>query len=118
MHLSLKTYYVIHCRVTDAGIKRNSLTVGSDDESEEIKTSMVICSIQLKRLPAYYLLNTIVPTTVLAFLSAFVFYVPVDAGEKLSVSIMILLSFSVFLLIVSNNTPNISQNLPFLGKEV
>ena len=87
MHLSLKTYYVIHCRVTDAGIKRNPLTVGSDDEGEEMKTSMVICSIQLKRLPAYYLLNTIVPTTVLAFLSAFVFYVPVDAGEKLNFAV-------------------------------
>ena len=75
------------------------------------------CSIQLKRLPAYYLLNFIIPMIVLALLSTVVFYVPVDSGEKLSISITILLSFSVFLLILSDSTPQVSQDLPFWGKK-
>ena len=73
--------------------------------------SVVKFYIHLERLPAYYLLNIIIPSIVLAFLSAFAFYVPVDSGEKLSLSITILLSFSVFLLILSENTPNISQEI-------
>ena len=118
-------YYLWFCfRVTNAGAKVVTIITEKDIDYEEgevpddIKLSQVELSIHLKRLPIYYLLNIIVPTIVLAFLSAFVFYVPVDSGEKLSLSITILLSFSVFLLILSDNTPNISQDLPFLGKEV
>ena len=84
--------------------------------SIETKFAVVKYVIHLRRLPEYYLLNIIVPTVVLAFLSAFTFYVPADSGEKLSLCITILLSFAVFLLILSDNTPNISENLPFLGK--
>ena len=82
----------------------------------EPELSVVRFFITMKRLPAYYLMNIIIPTVVLAFLSAFTFYVPVDCGEKLSLSITILLSFSVFLLILSDSTPQVSENLPFLGE--
>ena len=88
---------------------------GGSTQSQVVKYSTVKFHLHLERLPAYYLLNIIIPTVVLALLSAFTFYVPVDSGEKLSLSITILLSFSVFLLMLSENTPQVSQDLPFLG---
>ena len=51
---------------------------------------------------------------VLAALSALTFAVPVDSGEKLSLGISILLAFSVFMLILQDNTPQ--AETPLLGK--
>ena len=113
----------ILCRVTNTRAENATKNYGTkfdqipvDGIPLDLTKSEVKYYIYMERLPAYYLLNIIIPSVVLAFLSAFAFYVPVDSGEKLSLSITILLSFSVFLLILSDNTPNISQGLPYLGK--
>ena len=68
----------------------------------------------LQRRPQYYLLNIIIPSVVLAILSALTFAVPVDSGEKLSLGISILLAFSVFMLILQDNTPQ--ADTPILGE--
>ena len=67
----------------------------------------------LERKPLYYVLNIIIPTIVLATLSALNFAVPVDSGEKLTLGISILLAFSVFMLILQDNTPQADS--PLLG---
>ena len=59
----------------------------------------------LKRRPLYYLFNIIIPAVLLAALSAVTFVVPVDSGEKISFGIAILLAFSMFMLILQDNTP-------------
>ena len=71
-------------------------------------------TLTLKRRPLYYLLNIVIPSLVLAVLSALTFAVPVDSGEKLSLGISILLAFSVFMLILQDNTPE--SDSPVLGK--
>ena len=71
-------------------------------------------TLYLQRRPQYYLLNIIIPSVVLAVLSALTFAVPVDSGEKLSLGISILLAFSVFMLILQDNTPQ--ADTPVLGK--
>ena len=68
----------------------------------------------LQRKSEYYMLNIIIPTVVLAVLSALTFAVPVDSGEKLSLGISILLAFSVFMLILQDNTPQ--ADTPVLGE--
>ena len=68
----------------------------------------------LQRRPQYYLLNIIIPSVVLAILSTLTFAVPVDSGEKLSLGISILLAFSVFMLILQDNTPQ--ADTPVLGE--
>ena len=93
--------------------------VSSNSPPPQAQTvSIVNFNIRLKRLPMYYLLSIIIPTVVLSILSTFIVYVPIDSGEKLSVAITILLSFTVFLLILLDNTPQVSQNLPFLGNSI
>ena len=71
-------------------------------------------TLTLERKPLYYLLNIIIPAVVLAALSALNFAVPVDCGEKLSLGISILIAFSVFMLILQDNTPQ--ADTPMLGK--
>ena len=73
-------------------------------------------TLTLERIPLYYLLNIIIPTATLACLSALSFAVPVDSGEKLSLGISILLAFSVFMLILQDNTPQAESSL--LGKQM
>jgi len=45
----------------------------------------------------------------------FVFYLPPDSGEKVSLGITVLLSFSVFLLRISENVPKTSDCIPLIG---
>ena len=71
-------------------------------------------TLTLERRPLYYLLNIIIPSLILAALSALSFAVPVDSGEKLSFSMSILVAFSVFMLILQENTPEADS--PLLGK--
>ena len=71
-------------------------------------------TLTLQRRPQYYMLNIIIPTIVLAALSALNFAVPVDSSEKLSLGISILLAFSVFMLILQDNTPQ--ADTPVLGE--
>ena len=48
--------------------------------------------------------------------SVFVFMTPVESGEKVSLSIKIVLSYTIILLVVSDITPRIATGLPYLSK--
>ena len=64
----------------------------------------------------FYILNIILPCIMLSILQLCVFLAPPPSGEKISLSITVLLSFTVFLLIVSESMPQTSLNVPLLGK--
>ena len=59
----------------------------------------------LRREPRYFVINIILPTFSLSILSAFVFLIQVEAEEKLSVSVTILMSYYVILLLLADNVP-------------
>lgn len=61
--------------------------------------SEIIFNIKLQRKPLYYVMNIILPVAFLGFLNILVFVIPVDAGEKMSFSVTVFLSFAVFLTI-------------------
>ena len=52
----------------------------------------------------------------ISFLSIFVFYLPTDAGEKMTLSISILLALVVFLLLISKILPPTSRVIPLIAK--
>ena len=52
----------------------------------------------------------------LSVLILMVFCVPPEAGEKISAGISVLLAFTVFLLMLADNVPRTSLDVPILGK--
>jgi len=60
--------------------------------------------------------NLIVPCVGISYLSVLVFYLPADSGEKVALCISILLSQTMFFLLISEIIPSTSLALPLLGK--
>ena len=66
-------------------------------------------------MPAFYVLNMIVPIFLMFALSIFVFYLPTEAYEKMTLSISILISQTVFLSLLAKRIPETSLDIPLLG---
>lgn len=72
--------------------------------------------INLRRKTLFYTVNLIIPCVGISFLSILVFYLPSDSGEKVSLSISILLSLTVFFLLLVEIIPPTSITVPLLGE--
>nr|XP_053657424.1 acetylcholine receptor subunit beta-like 1 [Cherax quadricarinatus] len=72
--------------------------------------------ITIRRKTLFYTVNLILPTVLISFLCILVFYLPAEAGEKVTLGISILLSLVVFLLLVSKILPPTSLVLPLIAK--
>ncbi|KAM4026348.1 acetylcholine receptor subunit alpha-1-B [Anomaloglossus baeobatrachus] len=70
----------------------------------------------LQRLPLYFIVNVIIPCLLFSFLTGLVFYLPTDSGEKMTLSISVLLSLTVFLLVIVELIPSTSSAVPLIGK--
>jgi nicotinic acetylcholine receptor len=91
-----------------------------------------VCKLVIRRKTLFYTVNLIIPTVrneniqqkkkifcfkvLISFLSIFVFYLPTDAGEKMTLSISILLALVVFLLLISKILPPTSTVIPLIAK--
>ncbi|XP_035213606.1 acetylcholine receptor subunit alpha-like 1 [Stegodyphus dumicola] len=73
-------------------------------------------NITIRRKTLFYTVNLIIPCVAISFLSILVFYLPSDSGEKVSLSISIMLSLGVFFLLLSEIIPPTSLTVPLLGK--
>ncbi|XP_022667051.1 acetylcholine receptor subunit alpha-like 1 [Varroa destructor] len=73
-------------------------------------------NITIRRKTLFYTVNLIIPCVAISFLSILVFYLPSDSGEKVSLSISIMLSLGVFFLLLSEIIPPTSLAVPLLGK--
>lgn len=70
----------------------------------------------LKRKPLYYIYNLIMPCVLLSSLSLLGFFMPYDVGVvKVSLSVTLILSLTVFLLLVAEMMPRTSEEVPLIG---
>ncbi|GMR54910.1 hypothetical protein PMAYCL1PPCAC_25105, partial [Pristionchus mayeri] len=81
--------------------------------------------IHLRRKTLFYTVNLIFPSVgirtrhgivLFSFLTALVFYLPSDGGEKISLCISILISLTVFFLLLVEIVPSTSLVIPLIGK--
>ncbi|NP_001079601.1 acetylcholine receptor subunit alpha-1-A precursor [Xenopus laevis] len=70
----------------------------------------------LQRLPLYFIVNVVIPCLLFSFLTGLVFYLPTDSGEKITLSVSVLLSLVVFLLVIVELIPSTSSAVPLIGK--
>ncbi|XP_013773976.1 acetylcholine receptor subunit alpha-like [Limulus polyphemus] len=73
-------------------------------------------NISMRRKTLFYTVNLIIPCMGISFLTVLVFYLPSDSGEKVTLSISILLALTVFFLLLAEIIPPTSLTVPLLGK--
>ena len=71
-------------------------------------------SLVLQQMKSFYIINVITPVIILSCTSTIVYILPADAGEKMGVSITVLLAFAVYLSIIANDLPQTSTQICLL----
>jgi len=71
--------------------------INSYDEKSGHNTSRAYYHIHLRRKTLFYTVNLIIPSVLISILSMVSFYLPTTAGEKVTMSVSILLALVVFL---------------------
>uniref|UniRef100_A0A1I7RL52 Acetylcholine receptor subunit alpha-type unc-63 n=2 Tax=Bursaphelenchus xylophilus TaxID=6326 RepID=A0A1I7RL52_BURXY len=72
--------------------------------------------IHLRRKTLFYTVNLMIPCVGISALTALVFYLPSDGGEKISLCISVLISLTVFFLLLVEIIPSTSLVIPLIGK--
>uniref|UniRef100_A0A8B9HUS1 Cholinergic receptor nicotinic gamma subunit n=1 Tax=Astyanax mexicanus TaxID=7994 RepID=A0A8B9HUS1_ASTMX len=83
-----------------------------DLEYQEVYFNLII-----QRKPLFYIINIILPCALISSLVVLAYFLPAQAGgQKLTVSISVLLAQTVFLILVSQKVPETSLSVPLIGK--
>lgn len=85
-------------------------------DTENHSVAQITFTFRIRRKTLFYTVNLIIPCVLISFLSVCVFYLPADAGEKMTMCISILLALVVFLLLVSKILPPTSITIPLIAK--
>ncbi|XP_053395903.1 acetylcholine receptor subunit beta-type unc-29-like [Mercenaria mercenaria] len=90
--------------------------LGSLSASDYISNdvSFVQFDIWFTRRSGYFVVNIILPICLLAFLNCLAFVIPAESGERISYTVTMLLSFAVFMTLVSDNVPKTSAPMSLL----
>uniref|UniRef100_A0A667Z9P3 Neuronal acetylcholine receptor subunit alpha-7 n=1 Tax=Myripristis murdjan TaxID=586833 RepID=A0A667Z9P3_9TELE len=72
--------------------------------------------VTLRRRTLYYALNLLIPCVLLSSMTLVVFLLPANSGEKISLGITVLLSLTVFMLMVAEIMPATSDSVPLIGQ--
>lgn len=74
--------------------------------------------IHVRRKPKFFLFNIVLPIIVLSAVTLTVFWLPAGSGEKVGLAVSVLLSFTLFMLVVSNILPRTSESTPLLSESI
>ncbi|XP_041864179.1 acetylcholine receptor subunit epsilon [Melanotaenia boesemani] len=92
----------------------NSRYSPDDLEYQEIMFNLII-----QRKPLFYIINIILPCSLISSLVVLAYFLPAQAGgQKLTVSISVLLAQTVFLFLIAQKIPETSLSVPLIGKYI
>ncbi len=80
--------------------------------------AQVTCSLELRRKPMLWVMNMILPIILVSFLMLLVFLLPPESGEKMGFCLSLLLAYSVFLLVIGQDQPQTSENIPYICRSI
>ncbi|XP_040274140.1 5-hydroxytryptamine receptor 3A-like [Bufo bufo] len=86
--------------------------VEADDKGKTF--GLLVVYVIFRRNPTFYVVNLIIPSVFLIIMDIIGFYIPPESGERISFKITLLLGYSVFLIIVSENLPASSRGTPII----
>ncbi|XP_064627385.1 neuronal acetylcholine receptor subunit alpha-10-like [Lineus longissimus] len=98
----------------ETGLKSYSVNIGDGDKTVTDTYSQLTITITIKRLTKYYWVQLIAPCLFIPILVDMTFLMPAEAGEKISFSVTVLLSFTVYQLMIAEDLPKSSQSTPLL----
>ncbi|XP_034758086.2 neuronal acetylcholine receptor subunit alpha-7-like isoform X1 [Acipenser ruthenus] len=76
----------------------------------------VTFTVVMRRRTLYYGLNLLIPCVLISGLALLVFLLPAGSGEKISLGITVLLSLTVFMLLVAEIMPATSDSVPLIAQ--
>ena len=77
--------------------------------------SIVYCAVELRRRAQFYVMHILLPVFAMSTVSMFVFALPAESGEKISLGISVLISYSVLALLVADTMPTNSDAMPVIS---
>ncbi|CAG5130744.1 unnamed protein product [Candidula unifasciata] len=90
-------------------IKKSTIRTVTQDNIYHVKYIL-----QLNRLSSFTVLNMVIPVNIISSISSLTFLIPVTSGERVSFSITVLLSLTVYTGEISKDLPTNSESLPLL----
>ena len=72
--------------------------------------------VTMRRKTLFHTVNLIIPSVAISFLTVLVFYLPSESREKIALCISILLSLTVFFLLLAEIIPPTSITVPLIGQ--
>ena len=121
MNLPKLGKYVTYLLFSHYYIENGQFIVARNSVYQEMVTvegttySTLLMSLTLDRRPTYYLLNMIVPCSVLSMLSSLAFCLPVSSGERVSLQITVILSYGIYQMMLTEYIPNHATKIPILS---
>uniref|UniRef100_A0A1I8GVX6 C-type lectin domain-containing protein n=1 Tax=Macrostomum lignano TaxID=282301 RepID=A0A1I8GVX6_9PLAT len=88
------------------------------EEGAEGEFPFVRLVVVFSRRSTFYLVNIVIPSLLLLAISTLVFRLPPECGERMSLSVTIVLSMCVFLQLAGSYTPTQSEAVPLLKVKV
>ncbi|CAI9742500.1 neuronal acetylcholine receptor subunit alpha-10-like [Octopus vulgaris] len=71
--------------------------------------------VHLRRRIKYYMMNLIIPCIILSILCLAGFLLPPESGEKVTLGLSVLLTLTVFMLMVADKMPQTSESISIIG---
>ena len=81
------------------------------------KYSLVYCDLQMTRRPLFYAFNLLLPCMLLLVIGSLSFCMPAESGERVSLSVTVLLAMMVFIMVLMENMPPTSKVIPLMGRD-